>query len=101
MPLVVDASIAVKWVLPEPDSERARALILRGDLTAPDLLRLEVANALWKQARRGAITPERARSRSMEGLRTLLRLGSPPANPCTGIDRLEALHAASDSSASR
>jgi predicted nucleic acid-binding protein len=61
MPLVVDASVAVKWVLPEPDSDRARALILRGDLAAPDLLYLEVANVLWKQARRGAISPVRAR----------------------------------------
>jgi predicted nucleic acid-binding protein len=61
MPLVVDASIAVKWVLAEPDSDRARALILRGDLAAPDLLRLEVANTLWKHARRGAISQQTAR----------------------------------------
>lgn len=61
MSLVVDASIAVKWLLPEPDSDRARALILRGDLAAPDLLRLEVANALWKQSQRGAISREAAR----------------------------------------
>lgn len=61
MPLVVDASVAVKWVLPEPDSDRARTLILRGDLVAPDLLRLEVANALWKQARRGVISPRHVR----------------------------------------
>ncbi len=61
MPLVVDGSVALKWVLPESDSDRARLLIRRGDLAAPDQLRLEVANALWKLVRRGTISPKLAR----------------------------------------
>jgi predicted nucleic acid-binding protein len=61
MPLVVDASVAVKWVLPEPDSDRALRLILGGDLAAPDLLRLEVANVLWQHVRRRTISSGQAR----------------------------------------
>ena len=43
--LIVDASVAVKWVVPERDSERAAAL--RGHtLISPDLLFSECANIL-------------------------------------------------------
>ncbi len=60
-PVVVDASVAVKWFIPENGSERAAAL-LRGDhqLLAPDLLWVEVANVVWKIARLGSITGEEA-----------------------------------------
>jgi predicted nucleic acid-binding protein len=51
---VVDASVAVKWLVPEVHSPAARAL-LRADaiLLAADLIRAEVANVLWKRWRRG------------------------------------------------
>ena len=53
MTAVVDASVAVKWFLPEPHGEAALHL-LREDhrLVAPDLLFPEVGNALWKRVRR-------------------------------------------------
>ncbi len=59
MPLVVDASIAAKWFVLEPDSERARD-VLAADmlLAAPDLLVAEVANVLWKRERAGHIAAE-------------------------------------------
>jgi predicted nucleic acid-binding protein len=57
--LVIDASVAVKWVIPEPDSERAE-LLLDHWLVAPDLLFAECANALWKKVRRGELTKEEA-----------------------------------------
>ncbi len=57
--LVVDASIAVKWVVPEADSERAEVL-LDHRLVAPDLLFAECANILWKKIRRGELTEEEA-----------------------------------------
>jgi predicted nucleic acid-binding protein len=49
--LIIDASVAVKWFIPEPDSDKATKLRDRhidGTLTlmAPDLLIYEVANAL-------------------------------------------------------
>lgn len=53
MTLVIDASVAAKWVLPEPDSERAAALRIEDpDLVAPSLVVAEVGNAIWKGAQR-------------------------------------------------
>ena len=53
--LVVDASVVVPWLVPEPAS--AVALRLRGrELLAPDLLFSEAANALWKKVGRGELT---------------------------------------------
>jgi predicted nucleic acid-binding protein len=63
--IVVDASVAVKWVIDEPDSDAAVAL--RGeDLIAPDLWVVEAANALWRRARVGEITAEEAAARFSE-----------------------------------
>ena len=52
---VVDASIAAKWLVPEPESQAASDL-LDDDLIAPDLLYAEVANVLWKRHRRREMT---------------------------------------------
>jgi predicted nucleic acid-binding protein len=55
--LVVDASVAAKWALPEPDSDRALALHARGEaLLAPSLVVAEIGNAAWKRVRRGLLT---------------------------------------------
>jgi predicted nucleic acid-binding protein len=55
---VVDASVAVKWLVSEDLSEVAVSLLERGaSLMAPDLIHAEVANALWAAARRGNLTP--------------------------------------------
>jgi predicted nucleic acid-binding protein len=58
MSLVIDASVATKYLLPEADTDKARAVFKewqggRVDLLAPDILPAEVANALWKRALRG------------------------------------------------
>lgn len=54
-PMVVDSSVAVKWVVPEADADLAARL--RGSLGytrhAPEFLLVEVGNILWKKARRG------------------------------------------------
>ena len=52
MKWVVDASVAAKWLAPEPDAPLAEAL-LADDLIAPDLLYAEVADILWKKQLRG------------------------------------------------
>jgi predicted nucleic acid-binding protein len=49
---VVDASVAVKWVIEEPGSDAARALVLEEPLLAPDFLIVECANVLWTLVRR-------------------------------------------------
>jgi predicted nucleic acid-binding protein len=56
--VVVDASVAVKWFLPEELSASAR-LLLASDyqLLAPDLLWAELGNVLWKRQRRGELEP--------------------------------------------
>ncbi len=50
--LVVDASIAVKWVVQEHGTPEALALRQRGKLIAPELLVAECANVLWKKVQR-------------------------------------------------
>jgi predicted nucleic acid-binding protein len=52
MKWVVDASVAAKWLAPEPDSPWAEAL-LDDELIVPDLLFAEVGNILWKKQLRG------------------------------------------------
>ena len=52
MKWVIDASVAAKWLAPEPDSPLAEAL-LDDELIAPDLLFVEVGNILWKKQLRG------------------------------------------------
>ncbi len=56
--MIIDASIALKWVVIEEGSEVARALINRVDLTAPALIHSEVANGLRKKQRRNELDPE-------------------------------------------
>ena len=56
MRLVVDASVAVKWLIAEDDSDVARETVAKGDeLHAPRLMASEIANALWRKARLGEI----------------------------------------------
>ena len=55
---VVDASVAIKWVVREQDSGLACALLDDCRLYAPDLLVAECSNILWKKARRGELSTE-------------------------------------------
>jgi predicted nucleic acid-binding protein len=55
MTLIVDASVAVKWVIDEQRSAEANALRGEDDLVAPTLIAVEIGSALWKAVRRGAI----------------------------------------------
>ena len=50
MTIVVDASVATKWVLPEDGSDRASALRRLGEeFIAPGLIAAEIGNAVWKR----------------------------------------------------
>lgn len=71
MSLVVDASVALKWFLPEPDSQSAELLLAgREVLIAPTLIISEVCNAAWKRWRRGETT-ERHTEWVAEGIATV------------------------------
>lgn len=60
MKYVLDSSVALKWVLPEPDSGRAVRLrdeynALVHDLIAPDIFTPEIASGLAVAERQGRI----------------------------------------------
>jgi len=58
---VVDASVVIKWYVPEDNYEAARAMrTAETALAAPDLLFVETANILWKLVRRSEMTASRA-----------------------------------------
>ena len=61
MHCVVDASVALKWLVAEEDSAQAKRL-LQDDvrLHAPHFLELEIANALWTKVRRKVLDPDAA-----------------------------------------
>jgi predicted nucleic acid-binding protein len=59
---VVDASVVLKWFLPEIHSEAARRLLeVAHQYMAPDLLFPEVGNVVWKKVRRRELTTEEGR----------------------------------------
>jgi len=58
--LVIDASVAIKWVVPEEGSEAATAIKARARLIAPELLLPECANILWKKVQRGELSRDEA-----------------------------------------
>ena len=56
---VVDASVVVKWFVPEIHSDAARRLlVLPHEYVAPDLLFAETGNTIWKKIRREELTAE-------------------------------------------
>lgn len=57
---MVDASVAVKWVVDEDGSDAAWRLREGHTLLAPELLAIECTNILWKKARLGELTAEEA-----------------------------------------
>lgn len=74
--VVVDASIALKWVIDESDSDTAEALLAMWNneeivMLAPILLVYEVANILYQNVRKGKITLRRAK----EALEEILLIG--------------------------
>jgi len=58
--LVIDASIAIKWVVEEDGTPQALGLRQSHRFTAPELLTVECANILWKKVQRGELSREEA-----------------------------------------
>ena len=61
MSFVVDASVAIKWLVEEDGSDDA-AELMRLPLTAPDSWVVECVNALWKKVARKELSPDEARA---------------------------------------
>jgi predicted nucleic acid-binding protein len=56
---VIDASVLIKWFVPEIHSDAAQRLLsATHEYFAPDLLFPEVGNVIWKKVRRGELTAE-------------------------------------------
>jgi len=61
--LVIDASVAVKWVLPEERADRAARLRREPvEFVAPSIIVAEISSAIWKRARRKEINRDEAAS---------------------------------------
>lgn len=59
--LVVDASVAVKWLVPEDMSDIAKEISVSTDrLVAPRLIETEIANALVRRTMQGALSRQEA-----------------------------------------
>jgi predicted nucleic acid-binding protein len=59
--IVLDASVALKWVLREEHAATARRVLATKELLAPHLLWAEVGNTLWKRHRRRESSVEEVR----------------------------------------
>lgn len=76
MTLVVDASVAIKWMMEEEQSDAAAAVLGKDSLVAPELIFAEVANALWRHVvLKHAATPDV--SAALAGLADAIDLGYP------------------------
>jgi predicted nucleic acid-binding protein len=81
MRYVLDSSVALKWVLPESDSEKADHLRddfrnVIHDLLAPDVFPAEIGHALTRAERRGLIASGEASNLFADVMLTSPQLGS-------------------------
>jgi predicted nucleic acid-binding protein len=59
--IVVDSSVALQWLLDEPDGGASQSVLtLSDELIAPDVLLVEVGNVLGKKVRAHEISAEQA-----------------------------------------
>jgi len=58
---VIDASIAIKWVVEEDGTASALGLRQGNRFVAPELLTVECANILWKKVQRGELSRDEAK----------------------------------------
>jgi predicted nucleic acid-binding protein len=66
---VIDANVAIKWVLPEIYSDTALSILDNDDdqLLVPDFFFSEITNIFWKRIQRGELSLTEAR----EGLKNI------------------------------
>jgi predicted nucleic acid-binding protein len=78
---VVDASVAVKWFLPEIHTDAAEKWMARdAAFLAPDLIYAEFDNVLWKRARSGELKRSEARD-----IARAFRLVPVEVHPCEAL----------------
>jgi predicted nucleic acid-binding protein len=82
MTVVIDASVALKWVVPEVGSPAAIALLSSTELAAPGIWITEAANGLWKYVIRRELD-------LLDAQELLRRLRSVPMTVSAADDDLE------------
>ena len=91
--IVVDASVIVKWFVPEVHSAAARKwLDASHDYIAPDLMFPEVGNTLWKKVREGELAPEDAQRLAFETVGQSADLPSFARGLCVVVTGAVVLH---------
>lgn len=90
-PVCVDANIAVKLVIPEPDRPLALALWEKWldedrEIIAPYLFSFEVTSAIWRKAQRGLMSVAEAREAVHAALMLGVRLLHPPGLSLRAFD---------------
>ena len=59
---VIDASVAIKWLVEEEGTVEALTILENARLSAPDLLVAECANIFWKKVRRKELSKDEAQT---------------------------------------
>lgn len=73
--IVVDASVIIKLYFQEDDSLVAEQRLAQAEeLLAPELIWIEIANAIWKRRRRGEISDAAASGILMQAMRLPLHI---------------------------
>lgn len=76
--LVVDASVVIKWFVPEIHAHNALHLLTKEiELLAPQLISAEVGNILWKKWRLGELDADAARGIIVDFKRSPLQIQNP------------------------
>lgn len=84
--LVVDASVAALWSLPQEHADLASSVLGAGlPLLAPRVLRLEIASPLLRAIRRGELAADDAR-RVLELLPSTVTFAEEPADELRAFD---------------
>lgn len=61
--IVVDANVAIKWIVEQPHYEHAREIVAKGTfLMAPGMFVSEVTSTLWSYTRNRTITVDQAQN---------------------------------------
>ena len=72
--MIIDASVALKWFLPEPDAALAGRVFLQGNLTAPSIFPIEIGHVLTKYVRQRIIAASDAMELWFDLQRTEVRI---------------------------
>ncbi len=91
LPIIVDASVALKWVLDEDDCAPGEEPCQAADLIAPDLLWSECANGLWSWVRTGDAVQARRRASASLRSDAPCRADTDRRHVGSGIDRSQSI----------